>query len=154
MERRPVVMWCSVRKVPAFDCDRLQGLSFCFHPDVAVVTKHLAVDVTGNLHDGLVAGAAFGKFRNEGVPVIVPAACHLRILARGLPRRLERGNVPRGIGRHRPAPGEDVPLLPDFTESLAIPCAVFDDMDRSFLWVRCRGIQRRPKALINLYDDV
>ena len=89
------------------------------------MTKHLAVDVSGNLHDGLVAGAAFGKFRNEGVPVVVPAARHLRILARGLPRRLERGNVPRGIGRHRPAPGEDVPLLPDFTESLAIPCAVF-----------------------------
>jgi hypothetical protein len=36
----------------------------------------------------------------------------------------ERGNVPRGIRRHRPAPGEEVPILSDFTESLAIPCAV------------------------------
>lgn len=91
------------------------------------MTKHLAIDVSGDLHDRLVAGPAFGKFRDEGVPVVVPASPYLCVLAHGLPRRLERGNVPCGIGRHRPAPREDVPLLPDLTESLAVPGAVFDE---------------------------
>src|ERR1700692_458831 len=108
LRRRGVLLRYGARSgsAPASDCDRLQGLSFCLHPDVTVVTKNTAVDVTVDLHDGLFAGATFSKFRDEGVPVIVPPACHLRVLARGLPCGLERGNVPGGIRRTRPAPGE------------------------------------------------
>jgi len=36
-----------------------------------VMTKHLAIDVPSDLHDGFVAGATFGQFCDEGVPVIV-----------------------------------------------------------------------------------
>jgi len=53
------------------------------------MTKHLAIDMPSDLHDGFIAGATFGQFCDEGVPVIVPPAFHFCIRARGLPGRLE-----------------------------------------------------------------
>ena len=37
------------------------------------MTKHLAVDVPGDLYNGFVASATLGEFGNECVPVIVPS---------------------------------------------------------------------------------
>jgi hypothetical protein len=36
--------------------------------------------VPGNAHDDLAARAGFREFRNQGVPVIVPAADHAGLL--------------------------------------------------------------------------
>ena len=57
--------------------DGLHRFALRFHPDMAVMTKHLAIDMPGDLHDGFVAGAAFGQFCDEGVPVIVPSTLYL-----------------------------------------------------------------------------
>jgi len=88
------------------------------------MTKHLAVDVPGDLHDGFVAGAILGEFRNESVPIVVPPAIHVCIGAGGLLSRLERGNVPRRVRGPGLTPGKDLPLVADLAEPLAIPCAV------------------------------
>ena len=40
------------------------------------MSKHLAIDVPSDLHDGFVAGATFSQFCDEGVPVIVPPSFH------------------------------------------------------------------------------
>ena len=53
------------------------------------MTKHLTIDVPGDLHDGFVAGATFGQFCDERVPVIVPSAFHFCVVAGGLPGRFE-----------------------------------------------------------------
>ena len=41
------------------------------------MTKHPAVEMSGDLHDGFVAGATFGQFCDEGVAVIVPSTFYL-----------------------------------------------------------------------------
>src|ERR1700679_2978556 len=77
--------------------------------DMAVMTKHLAIDMPGDLHDGFVAGAIFGHFRDESVPVIMPPALHFCVPAGGLPGCLERGNMPRRVRGPGFTPGTAVP---------------------------------------------
>lgn len=45
--------------------DGIESLSLRLHPDVALVPEHLAGHVAGDLHDGLIAGAALSEFRNQ-----------------------------------------------------------------------------------------
>jgi len=54
--------------------DGLQGTALRLHTDVAVVLEPLLGDVSGDVHDGLIASAAFRKVGDERVPVVVPAA--------------------------------------------------------------------------------
>ena len=108
------------------------------------MTKHLAIDMPGDFHDGFVAGATFGQFCDEGVPVIVPPAFHLCVRAGRRPGLLERGNVPRRVRRPRLTPGKDVPLFPDFAEPLAIPCAMVDERLVDL------GVQRNDSPLSGL----
>ena len=44
-----------------------------FHSNVGVPRKHRPGEVTRDVHDGLIARAAFSKLRNQGLPGIVPA---------------------------------------------------------------------------------
>jgi hypothetical protein len=41
----------------------LQGTALRLHADVAVVLEHLLGNVSGDVHDGLIASAAFRKVR-------------------------------------------------------------------------------------------
>jgi hypothetical protein len=40
--------------------------------------QHLARDMTGDIHDGPIAGAAFGEFRDQGVPRIMKSSLDAR----------------------------------------------------------------------------
>ena len=91
------------------------------------MTKHLAVDMPGDLHDRFVAGATFGQFCDEGVPVIVPSTLYLCLFSRSVPSLLKRGNVARRVRGPGLAPGKDVPLVPDLAEPLAIPRTMVDE---------------------------
>jgi len=62
--------------------------------------QHLLRDITGNVHNGLIARAALGKLCDERVPVVVPAF-DARDGANVGPDRLERGDVFLRIGRLR-----------------------------------------------------
>ena len=57
----------------------LQGTALRFHANVAVVFEHLFGDVSGDVHNGLIASTAFRKVGNESVPVVVPTAFHFGI---------------------------------------------------------------------------
>jgi hypothetical protein len=52
--------------------DFVEGAPFRFHPHVGVPREHGARDVPWDAHDHLVAGARFGRFRDQRVAVIVP----------------------------------------------------------------------------------
>ncbi|MGD0734703.1 MAG: hypothetical protein ABR976_06130 [Terracidiphilus sp.] len=101
--------------------------------------EHLLGDVTGNIHDGLIAGTALGKIGNQRVPVVVPAALHLGILAHIIPCRLKRGDRACRIARTRFPEWENIPLGVGHSELLAIPLTILgEDLQE-------RGIQRdRP----------
>ncbi len=62
-----------LRRRPCRD-NGLQCTALRFHADVTVVLEHLFGNVSGYVHDGLIASAAFRKIGNERVPVVVPAA--------------------------------------------------------------------------------
>jgi hypothetical protein len=47
---------------------------------MAVVLKHLAINMAGDLHDGLVARPGLCKFGDERMPVVVPATFDLSVL--------------------------------------------------------------------------
>jgi hypothetical protein len=49
--------------------DRLQGVSFRLHTNVAAMFEHLFRDVTGDVHDGLVASATLSQIGDKSVPV-------------------------------------------------------------------------------------
>ena len=108
------------------------------------MTKHLAIDMPGDRHDGFVAGAIFRQFRDESVPVIVPPAFHFCIGAGGLPSSFERRNVPRRVRGPGLTPGKDVPLVPGLAELLAIPCAMVDERLVDL------GVQRNDSPLSGL----
>jgi hypothetical protein len=63
----------------------LQGTALRFHSDVAVVLKHLFGDVSGDVHNGLIASTAFRKVGDERVPVVVPTAFHLGVIPNIVP---------------------------------------------------------------------
>jgi hypothetical protein len=48
--------------------DLVKGITLGLHPNMTVVPQHLAGHVAGDLHDGLIAGAALGQFRNQRMP--------------------------------------------------------------------------------------
>ena len=45
----------------------VQSLALGLHSNMAVMLEHLARDVAGDVHDRLIARAAFGEFSDEGV---------------------------------------------------------------------------------------
>jgi hypothetical protein len=114
-------------RVCALFDDRFEGRALGLHANVAVMLEHLLGDVTGDIHDRLIAGAALGKIGNQRVPVVVPAALHPGIFAHVIPCRLERGNRTRWIARTRLPEGEDVPLRLGLSELLAIPLPIFGE---------------------------
>ena len=99
----------------------LQGAALRLHADVAIVLEHLLGDVPGDVHDGLVARATFRKVGNQRMPVVVPAAFHLGLLAHVVPCRLEGGDGARGVARTRFPEGKDVPLGASLSEFLLVP---------------------------------
>nr|WP_252263351.1 hypothetical protein [Paracidobacterium acidisoli] len=80
--------------------------------------------MTGDVHDGLVAGTAFGQVRDEGVPVVVPPPFHLGIFSDVVPGRLQGGHRPSRIAWDGLAKGEDVPLGLGLAELLSVPFGV------------------------------
>jgi hypothetical protein len=61
---------------------------------VTVVFEHLLGDVAGNIHDGLVAGAALRELCDERMPVVVPTPGDLGIIPNVRPGSLERSDRP------------------------------------------------------------
>ena len=85
------------------------------------VAEHALRDVARDVHDGLIASAAFRKIRDERVSVVVPPSSHLRVFA--LPDRLESSNGPRRITRAGPAKGKDIPLRTSLAKLLSVQTA-------------------------------
>jgi hypothetical protein len=85
------------------------------------VFEHLFGDVTGNIHDGLIPGTALGKIGYQRVPVVVPAALNLGVLAHVIPCRLERGDRARWVARTRFPEGEGRYVLAAEKEALPRP---------------------------------
>jgi hypothetical protein len=52
------------------------------------VLEHLLGNVSGDVHDGLIASSAFRKVGNERVSVVVPTAFHLGVFPNAVPGRL------------------------------------------------------------------
>jgi hypothetical protein len=105
--------------------DRFERRPLRLHPDMAVVTEHPFRDMTGNVHDGLVAGTAFRQVRNERVAIVVPPAGDHCFLPDILPGRLEGGDGSRRIAGAGLPKGEQIPLWASFSEFLSIPSRVF-----------------------------
>ena len=101
--------------------DGLQSVALRLHADVAVVLEHLLGNVSGDVHDGLIACAAFSEVGNERVPVVVPTAFHLGIGTHVVPCRLERSNGARGVTRTRLSEGKDIPIDAGFSKLLPVP---------------------------------
>jgi hypothetical protein len=102
----------------------LQGAALRFHADVAVVLEHLLGNVPSDVHDGLIACAAFGEVGNQRVPVVVPTALHLGIGAHIVPCRLEGGDRARRVTWTRLSEGKDIPLGSGLSELLPVPCGI------------------------------
>jgi len=77
--------------------------------------------MSGDVHDGLIASAAFRKVGDERVPVVVPTAFHLGVGAHIVPCRLEGGNGARGVTWTRLSEGKDIPLGAGLSELLPVP---------------------------------
>ena len=99
---------------------------------MAVVAEHALRDMTGNVCDGPIAGAAFRKIHNEGTAIVVPPASDLRILPDISPGRFEGGDGPRRIVGARLPEGKEIPFRTSFTKLISVPCGVFpQDGDKS-----------------------
>ena len=83
----------------------------------------------GDVHDRLIARAAFGQVRDERVPIVVPAALDAGFLAKIVPGGLERRYRARWIIRARLTVWEHIPFGPELAEPESIPFGV-----------RCEGI--------------
>jgi hypothetical protein len=94
---------------------------------VAVVLEHLLGNVSGDVHDGLIARAAFRKVGNERVPVVVPTAFNLGIRAHVIPRRLEGGDRAGRVTWTRFPERKDVPLGARLSELLLIPVGILGE---------------------------
>jgi len=92
-----------------------------------VVPQDFLRYVANDLPDGFLSGSGFRELRNERVPMIVPAAGHLRVLPDILPGGLERRDWPGGITGTRFAEWEDVPLVGDGLEFLLILHPMLED---------------------------
>src|SRR5690348_16196260 len=91
---------------------------------MAVVLQHLLRDMSGNVHDRLIARAALSQVRDERVPVVVPTALNAGFLAEIVPGGLERRYRARWIIRARLAVWEHVPFGPEFAEAKPVPFGV------------------------------
>lgn len=91
--------------------DASRRLSFSFRTHMEVVPEDLLEDMADDLPDGFLSGSGFGELCNESVTMIVPAACHLRVLAGILPGGLQSRDRASGITRSRLAKRADVPLI-------------------------------------------
>ena len=89
----------------ALAIDLRQRLALGIHTDVTVPAEHLPAHVAGDLHDRLVAGAALCQFRDQRVPVIVPASFDASLVPNNIPGGLQRGGGCGGVGREPDAYG-------------------------------------------------
>jgi hypothetical protein len=83
--------------------------------------------VIAKKYKSLVANPETGEFRDEGVPVVVPATFYLRLGAHCLPGSLERGHVTGWVGWRRLTPREDIPVVRRRSEPLQVPDAMVDE---------------------------
>src|ERR1035437_9696803 len=81
---------------------------------MAVVAQHTSGHVTRDLHDCLVACSTLGKFRDQGVSVIVPPARYLCISAPRVQGCLECRDMTGRIRRTRSTKWKYVPLRLDW----------------------------------------
>jgi hypothetical protein len=133
---------CGVIRLAADD--RFESSALGLHADVAVMPEHAFGDVTGDVHDGLIAGPTFRKIRDERVAIVVPSASDLGILADVVPGRLEGGNGPGRIARAGLPKGEDVPFGASFAELLPVPDGILPQ-DR-----KQRGVEGNRPAFSGL----
>ena len=91
---------------------------------MAVVLEHLLRDVTGNIHDRLIARATLCQLRDERVPVIVKASGHLGIFADIGPSRLQGGDAASWVAGAGLPEGKDIPLRLNLAKSVCVPCDV------------------------------
>jgi hypothetical protein len=54
-------------------CDKVQGYALGFRPNVRIVLKHLAADVSCDCHNGLAGRQAFCEFGYAGVAEVMKA---------------------------------------------------------------------------------
>jgi len=109
------------------DHDAFERFSFGLHADMEVVPQNFLRYVANDLPDSFLSSSGFGELRNERVPMIVPAAGHLRVLPDILPGGLERRDWTGGITGTRFAEWEDVPLVGDGLEFLFILHPMLED---------------------------
>ena len=92
---------------------------------MAIVAEHALRDMASNVHDRLIAGAAFRQVRNEGVPIVVPSAGHFGVLPDIAPGCLESGDRPGRIARAGLAKRKDVPFRASSVKLSSVPGGVF-----------------------------
>ncbi len=102
--------------------------TFRLHADMAVVPQHLLREVSGDVHDHLIARPTLGQVRHERVPVVVPAALNAGFLTEVVPGGLECRYRARGIIRSRLAVREHIPLGrdPQFAPAYASLAVTYD----------------------------
>ena len=86
--------------------------------------QHLFGDVPSDIADGLVPCAAFGKIRDQRVPVVVPTAGHAGFLPHVVPGRLQSDHWPGRILRPRFSKWKNVPFRSNRSEPLGVPLRV------------------------------
>ena len=91
------------------------------HADMAIVLEHLPRHMTGNVHDGLVAGPALGEFRDQCMPRIVEPAGHACAFLRVFPCGLNRRDRARWVQVVRSTEWEEIPIWFDLPEAKRIP---------------------------------
>jgi hypothetical protein len=108
--------------------NRFQCSPFRFHTNVAVSREHLPGDVTGDVHNRLIASTAFGQLGDERVPRVVEASFHTCTTLYILPCCFDRGDWAGRVHgatitllRSSNASGEQEPTRLDCTEAVRIP---------------------------------
>ncbi|MGA3050076.1 MAG: hypothetical protein ABSD67_25965, partial [Terracidiphilus sp.] len=69
--------------------DTLKRLSFCFHPDMEIVSEDFFRDVPDNLADRLFSGSILGKLGDQRMAMVMPTACDVGIFPNVLPSCLD-----------------------------------------------------------------
>lgn len=115
------ILCLACEAVGLFLDDRFERRPHRLHANMAVVAEHTLRDMAGNVHDGLIAGAAFREVRDEGVAIVVPPAGHLGVLPDIAPGRLESSDRPRRIAGAGLAKGKHVPFRTSFAKLFTVP---------------------------------
>src|SRR5581483_4410416 len=92
-----------------------------FHANVAIVLEHLLRNMTRDVHDGLVARATLRQFRDERMPVVMPAPLHAGLGTDIRPHCLERGDVAGWVSGLRGSEREDIPFRLDGPKLVCVP---------------------------------